>query len=230
MQYKSVITDVFFDLDHTLWDFEKNSALTFDKILGKRKIEVKIDEFLATYVPLNQAYWKLYREEKVSKETLRYERLKKSFDAIGYSISDELIDVLSEDYIIELASFNHLFPNTIAILDYLKKEYRLHIITNGFQEVQRRKMESSGILHYFDQVVDSEMAGVKKPNPYIFQLALDKAGVTSEKSLMIGDNIEADILGALAVGFHTLHFNGHNGPKHEYCPIIHKLDEIKMYL
>ena len=91
-------------------------------------------------------------------------------------------------------------------------------------------MESSGILNYFDQVIDSEMAGVKKPNPYIFQLALDKAGVTSEKSLMIGDNLEADILGAQAVGFHTLHFNGHNEPKHQYCPIIYRLDEIKMYL
>ncbi|WP_394747246.1 YjjG family noncanonical pyrimidine nucleotidase [Spongiimicrobium salis] len=230
MQYSTIITDVFFDLDHTLWDFEKNSALTFEKILNKHQIDVYIDDFLRTYVPINQAYWKLYREGKVSKEALRYERLKKSFDAIGFPISDQLINRLAIDYIEELASFNYLFPNTLEILDYLKPKYRLHIITNGFQEVQKRKMKNSGILNYFDQIIDSEMAGVKKPDPYIFQLALDSAGVTSKEAMMIGDNIEADILGAQALGFHTLHFNGHNGPKHEYCHMIHGLDEIKMYL
>lgn len=230
MQYKETITDVFFDLDHTLWDFEKNSALTFGKILKTHKVGVDIDDFLEVYVPINHAYWKLYRDEKVTKEELRYERLKKSFDALEYSVTDELINTLSVDYIEELASFNHLFPHTMDVLDYLSPRYKLHIITNGFQEVQRRKMKSSGILKYFDQIIDSEMAGVKKPNPFIFQLALDKAETSPEKSIMIGDSIEADILGAQAMGFHTLHFNGHNGPEHEYCKIIHALHEIKMYL
>lgn len=228
--YRSNITDVFFDLDHTLWDFEKNSALTFKKILGEHDVDVDLGQFLSFYVPINLKYWKLYREERVGKKELRYQRLKTTFDQCEYSIDDSTIESLSIDYIEYLSSFNHLFPNTIEILEYLKPKYQLHIITNGFQETQEKKMRNSGIWEYFDQIINSEMAGVKKPNPYIFELALEKARVNPDMALMIGDNLEADILGAQAVGFHALHFNAHNDPLHEYCDMIHDLGEIKMYL
>jgi len=228
--YSSFVTDVFFDLDHTLWDFDKNSALTFKKILTEHDITVDLSEFLSVYVPINLEYWKMYREERIKKPELRYKRLKTTFDTLQITISDDAINVLANEYIAYLSSFNHLFPNTIEILDYLKPKYKLHIITNGFQEVQEKKLRNSGILGYFDQVVNSEMAGVKKPNPFIFQLALQKANVAAEKSIMVGDNIEADILGAQAVGLHTLHFNAHNDQEHEYCDIIHDLGEIKSYL
>ncbi len=228
--YSGVVTDVFFDLDHTLWDFEKNSALTFKKILQEHKVKVGLSQFLEVYVPVNLSYWKLYREEKIKKEDLRYQRLKTTFDTLQFIIEDDTIHSLSTDYIQHLSSFNHLLPNTIEILDYLRPKYKLHIITNGFQEIQEKKMKSAGIMDYFDQIVNSEMAGVKKPNPLIFKLALKKANVLPEKAIMVGDNIEADILGAQAVGFHTLHFNAHNEPLHEYCKMIHDLGEIKMYL
>lgn len=228
--YRGFVTDIFFDLDHTLWDFEKNSALTFDKIFLDNDITVNLDDFLKTYVPINQDYWKLYREEKVSKQELRYQRLKKTFDIIGTSIEDRVINLLSDEYIAHLSSFNHIFPHTIEVLEYLHPNYKLHIITNGFQEIQDRKLKNAKIHHYFDQIINSEMAGVKKPNPKIFQQALTNAKVAPENALMVGDNLEADIIGAKNVGFHVLHFNAHQEPKHEVCPMITSLNEIKTFL
>lgn len=228
--FNKSISDIFFDLDHTLWDFERNSALTFQKIFTEAEIEVSLSKFLEVYVPLNLAFWKLYRENKINKPDLRYQRLKTTFDAIGYEIKDEVINILSAEYITNLAAYNNLLPNTVEILDYLKPKYKLHIITNGFEEVQTRKLVNSNISGYFNQVINSEMAGVKKPNPEIFELALHKANTRADRSLMVGDNIEADILGAKAVGFHALHFNAHNDPKHEHCDMIHNLREIKNYL
>lgn len=228
--FKDLVTDIFFDLDHTLWDFERNSALTFERILKRNKIEIELIDFLKVYVPANFAFWKLYREEKITKEELRYQRLRSVFDDLNYSISDDMIHILSEEYIQYLSSFNHLFPHTIEVLDYLKPKYKLHIITNGFQEIQDKKLRNAKISHYFDEVINSEMAGVKKPNPIIFELALQNANTIAEKSLMIGDSLEADILGAKALGFHTLHFNGHNEPSHDLSKMIHDLSEIKNLL
>ena len=228
--YRDIVTDVFFDLDHTLWDFEKNSALTFKKILSENLIDVDLKDFLEVYVPTNLAFWKLYRDGQVTKEELRYQRLRLTFDSLKYRVSVELINLLAIQYIEHLSTFNYLFPHTIDVLEYLKPKYKLHIITNGFQEIQEKKMHNANIHGYFDQIVNSEMAGVKKPNPLIFELALKSAKVRPEKSIMIGDNLEADIQGAKAVGFHTLHFNAHNDPQHEYCDMIHDLREIKTYL
>lgn len=228
--YKNLVTDIFFDLDHTLWDFEKNSALTFKKILVEHSIDISLESFLEVYVPANFAFWKLYREEKITKKELRYQRLKTVFDELRYEISDTMINSLSEEYINHLSSFNHLFPNTTMILDYLKPSYKLHIITNGFQEIQEKKLKKSGIYSYFDQVVDSEMAGVKKPNPIIFELALERAETKPSSSIMIGDNLEADVLGAKASGFKVLHFNAHGEDLHNHCPMITDLREIKNYL
>ncbi len=228
--FKELVTDVFFDLDHTLWDFEKNSALTFEKILSRNHIDIPLSKFLEIYVPTNLAFWKLYREEKITKDALRYQRLKSVFDKLELEITDTMIHRLSDEYIQYLSSYNHLFPNTIEILEYLKPKYRLHIITNGFQEIQDKKLRNSGIDSYFVHVINSEMAGVKKPNPLIFQLALDRAGVAAENSMMIGDSLEADILGAKALNFNVLHFNSHQEPKHEHCPMLDHLCEIKSFL
>lgn len=228
--FKGLITDIFFDLDHTLWDFDKNSALTFEKIFLTNGVQVDLSDFLKVYMPKNLAFWKLYREEKITKSALRYRRLKDVFDELTYDISDDLIHTLSEDYIAHLSTFDHLLPYTTEILDYLSPKYKLHIITNGFQEIQEKKLRISKIYDYFDQVINSEMAGVKKPNPIIFEIALKKANVLPQNALMIGDNLEADIKGAKAVGLHTMHFNAHNEPLHEICQMIHGLHEIKCYL
>ncbi|WP_373075102.1 YjjG family noncanonical pyrimidine nucleotidase [Zeaxanthinibacter enoshimensis] len=228
--YREKIKDIFFDLDHTLWDFEKNSALTFEKILAENQVQIDTSEFMRTYAPINMALWKKYREERIGKADLRYQRLKKTFKALKYPAKKDLIYRLSDQYIEHLASFNHLLPHTQDILEYLKPHYRMHIITNGFQEVQERKMRQSKIFDYFEHMINSEMAGVKKPNPWIFQLALKRTGAIPGQSMMIGDNLEADILGAKALGFHTIHLNVHNDPLHNHGYMIHSLSEIKSYL
>lgn len=221
---------LFFDLDHTLWDFDKNSALTFKKIFDINNVKVELDSFLDVYVPINLAYWKLYREEKIDKTSLRFARLKDAFDALGVKVSTQLIYKLSDDYITHLTKFNHLFDGTITILDYLKPKYTLHIITNGFKEVQHAKLNKSGIAHYFETVTNSEMVGAKKPNSKIFKHALDFAKAKADQSLMIGDNLEADILGALNFGIDAVCFNYHNENIPNEIESINQLLELKQYL
>ena len=201
------IKHVFFDLDHTLWDFDKNSALTFEKIFKLNNLDIDLDSFLKVYVPINLQYWKLYREEKIDKKSLKFARLNDAFKALDLEVSARIVHKLSDDYITYLSTFNHLFPDTIALLEYLQPKYTLHIITNGFKEVQHGKLNQSHIDHYFQTVTNSEMVGVKKPNPKIFKHALHMAKATAEESLMIGDNLEADIMGALNFGMDAICFN-----------------------
>jgi putative hydrolase of the HAD superfamily len=224
------IEHIFFDLDHTLWDFETNSAKTFDFIFSQNKIEVKLSNFLSYYIPINQKYWKLYREERISKPKLRYGRLKEAFNCLDYLITDDQIDHLAKVYIDNLPNYNTLFDGTIEVLDYLQSKYQLHIITNGFEEVQFKKLEKSKILHYFDQVITSESVGVKKPNPKIFHHSLKAANAEPENSMMIGDNLEADIIGAQHIGMQTIFFNIHNEPVSNGDISIAKLIEIKQHL
>ena len=162
------ITDVFFDLDHTLWDFEKNSALTFEKIFNEIELMVSLEDFLKYYNPINQAYWKLYREDKITQETLRFNRLAKTFEKMNYTISDEIINEISEKYIDYLSTFPHLFDGAIDLLEMLSERFRLHIITNGFEQVQHFKIKNSGIQSYFEHVFTAEKIGYKKPHPQIF--------------------------------------------------------------
>lgn len=224
------IEHVFFDLDHTLWDFDKNSALTFQKIFNTHKIEVNLLDFLSIYEPVNLNYWKLYREERIDKTSLRYGRLKDTFDRLSYQIDDELIHILSEEYIRYLTSFNHLFEGTQRILNYLQPKYQLHIITNGFEEVQFRKMTNAKIVHFFKTITNSEMAGVKKPNPLIFNFALESAKAKPKSSIMIGDNYEADILGALNVGLDVILFDYHKTTETNGIKKVNTLLELKQYL
>lgn len=224
------ITHIFFDLDHTLWDFDKNSALTFQKIFEHNNIDVDLQAFLELYEPINLNYWKLYREEKIDKPSLRYRRLMDAFQAVNYSVKPSLIYKLSEDYIDNLSTFNNLFEGTIEILDYLYPKYKLHIITNGFKEVQHGKLKQANIHNYFKTVTNSEMVGVKKPNPKIFHHAMQIASARPDNSIMIGDNYEADILGAINVGLDAICFNYHNEDLRPSIKRINHLREIKKYL
>ena len=230
MKMRDAITDVFFDLDHTLWDFDKNSALTFTKIFSIHDIRVQLEEFLSFYEPINMKYWKLYREDKIDKPSLRFGRLNDAFDALNYEVSEQMIHQLSTDYIAHLPSFNHLFEHTFDILEYLYEHYELHVITNGFEEVQYGKLSNSNIHQYFKTVTVSEMVGVKKPNPIIFNHALDLANTSGAKSVMIGDNFEADILGARDVGMEVIYFNGGADVNTNGIPQIKSLIELKTYL
>lgn len=226
----SNIRHIFFDLDHTLWDFDKNSGLAFNSIFSKHKIKVRLEDFLAVYTPINAGYWKLYREDKVTKEDLRYGRLKDTFDGMKVNVTDTQIKQLSIDYIDHLPHHNHLLSGTQDILEYLNPNYELHIITNGFKEVQHKKMESSGILKYFKTVTTSEDVGVKKPNKLIFEVALNRASAKVEESLMIGDNLEADIHGAKDFGMQAILYNYYKSKISGKYHQVMEMKELTRYL
>ena len=227
MLNKANLSDVFFDLDHTLWDFERNSALTFEQLIETYQLPVGLDAFLEVYVPLNLAYWKAYREQKIDKETLRYKRLRDTFYRLQLVVSDEMIYSLADAYIQTLPEYNHLFPGTMEVLKGLQSKYRLHIITNGFRDVQYFKMKNAGILDFFTTITDSESVGVKKPDPKIFQKALLDAGSKPQNGLMVGDNFEADICGAQQVGMQAIHFAVHGEEKHQQAMMI---DDLRILL
>ena len=225
------LKNVFFDLDHTLWDFEKNSELTFDLIFKKLNLEIDLNNFLSIYNPINQKCWKLYRENKISQKKLRIKRLEETFKIIQFEIKFNKILEISNLYIKHLTTFKHLFEGTHELLQFLKKKYRLHVITNGFEDVQNFKIKNSGLSNYFENIFTAESLGYKKPHPKIFELAMDKAGANPRSSLMIGDSFEADIKGALAIKMQALHFNSHHEPIHDRCPIFYSLTDIyKMFI
>lgn len=223
-------TAVFFDLDHTLWDFEKNSALAFEEIIANFKIGISPSEFNSAYSPINAQYWKLYRDGHITQQELRYGRLRDCFARMGYTADDDLLHILSEEYIRLLPENSHLFEGTLEILDYLKDKYKLHIITNGPHEVQERKLANAGISHYFSTVTNSELAGCKKPHAGIFHYALSAAGVKCEEAVMIGDCIEADVQGAIACGLDAIYFNENRLDTPSHITQVHHLLELKNLL
>ncbi len=219
---------VFFDLDHTLWDFEKNSALTFEAVLTRQKVNVSIPDFIEAYVPINLKYWKRYRDGHITQEELRYGRLKDTFTSLGHEADEVIISAIWEEYIELLPQYNHLFDGTVELLEYLKPKYSLHIITNGVQEVG--KLKNSKIFHYFDTVTNAEIAGCKKPDSRIFEYALKAANATKEHSVMIGDCIEADVQGALNCGLDAIYFNENRLEVAEGIAQVQHLLELKNIL
>lgn len=227
---KNGITDIFFDLDHTLWDFDRNSALAFTAVLGKHCPEVNIDDFLLHYVPINAAYWQRYQFDQVTQEELRLGRLQDSFAKLGRRYATHLLARLSDEYIEHLPGNNHLLFGALEVLEYLAAKYNLHIITNGFSAVQKRKLEGAGIGRFFATVTDSEMAGAKKPSPVIFEYALKNAGTTADRSVMIGDSIDADVQGALGAGIAAIHYGSTSNDNTAGFYCIACLTELKKML
>ncbi|WP_029272037.1 YjjG family noncanonical pyrimidine nucleotidase [Flavobacterium sp. KJJ] len=224
------ITDVFFDLDHTLWDFDKNSEMAFDRIFNSKYPEIKTQDFIEKYAPINQACWKLYQNDEITHVELRYNRLKFSFDALNLEISDETINEIANDYIEFLTDNNYLFEGAIEVLEYLKPKYRLHIITNGFATVQEKKIKNALLARYFNTITNSELAGVKKPNSIIFDYAVNLAQASKENSIMIGDCLDADVNGALNAGLDAIFFNEKRVDVPQNIKQINNLLELKKYL
>jgi len=201
---------VFFDLDRTLWDFDAAAEVAFERIYDKYGLKSlgipSAHEFHKVYHPLNEQLWVLYRSDQITKDELNRIRFLKPLE--HYGIHDvELADHLSEDYVYWSPRIVRLVPGTMDLLDYLKPKYHLHLITNGFQEVQHTKLSGSGLEPYFETLTVSEEVGVKKPNPEIFRYALKKAGATAEESIVIGDEMAVDIDGARAAGIDQILFN-----------------------
>jgi len=225
---------VFFDLDRTLWDFEINSHETLIELIDKYKLVEKginsSNTFIEEYYKINDQLWEEYRQGTINQETLRFERFNRAL--LKYEITDlELIKNIGNDYVYLSPLKTNLVPHTIEILDYLKSKYDLHIITNGFEEVQHIKLSNSGISNYFSEIITSERAGFKKPDKRIFDYSLSATNSTREKSIMIGDCINADILGAKNAGIHQIYFNPNdNSHQEEITHEINSLIELKKIL
>jgi YjjG family noncanonical pyrimidine nucleotidase len=228
--FSTKITDIFFDLDHTLWDFDVNSELAFESIFKKDHPTIEIKDFIEKYVPINQACWKLYQYDKITHAELRYNRLKHTFDELEYFVSDAQIESIAQDYIELLPENNRLFEGAIEVLEYLEKKYKLHIITNGFAEVQFKKISNSNMDGFFKTITNSEMAGVKKPNSIIYEYALNLAQAKKENSVMIGDCLEADVQGALDAGLDAIFFNEKKVQVEKSIKQVNHLLELKKYL
>jgi putative hydrolase of the HAD superfamily len=227
---KTNITDIFFDLDHTLWDFDKNSEMAFDRIFKNKYPNIRTEDFIEKYAPINQACWKLYQNDKITHHELRYNRLKFSFDALNLEISDNEINEIANNYIEFLTDNNYLFDGAIEVLEYLKPKYKLHIITNGFANVQDKKINNAELAGYFETITNSELAGVKKPNSIIFDYAVNLAKASKENSIMIGDCLDADVNGALNAGLDAIFFNDKKIEAPQNIKQINHLLELKKYL
>ena len=207
MPYK----DLFFDLDHTIWDFELNSKETLWDLHLKYELEAKginnFDEFYSIYSVHNHKLWDRYSKGFINQEELRWKRIYLSL--LDYKIADEALSKeMSVDYLTILPDKKNLFPYTIEILEYLKsKDYSMHLITNGFESVQFKKIKNSNLADYFTEVITSEASNSLKPNKEIFEYALKVSNANVETSIMIGDNEDADIQGAINVGMDSIFVN-----------------------
>jgi putative hydrolase of the HAD superfamily len=201
---------IFIDLDKTIWDFESNSRVTFREIFEKHQLRSHgishLHKFTEVYTQINDLLWGLYRENKIKKEVLSIRRFELTLQEFGI---DNLILAthIADDYVNLSPLKTILFPDSREALTYLKEKYHLHIITNGFEEVQQKKLDSCDLRKYFTTITTSEEAGVKKPETGIFELALEKAGAKAQESLMIGDDLQVDMAGARLIGMDTLFFN-----------------------
>lgn len=201
---------IFFDLDHTLWDFDKNSEEALNELFYAMDLHKTIEDFndfIATYKTINAKYWSLYNYGKVNKKEVRVNRFIDVFEKFKITSPKKKAEEISIRYL-EISPYKtNLFPNTHETLRYLKERYKLHIITNGFHEVQHIKLNQSNLSQYFDLILCSEEVGVNKPNPLVFNTALKKTNANAHQSIMVGDNLETDIQGAKNCGIHAVHFN-----------------------
>ncbi|WP_293935251.1 YjjG family noncanonical pyrimidine nucleotidase [Sphingobacterium sp. UBA6645] len=202
---------LFFDLDHTIWDFDKNAEETLHDLYFKYKFDDLFniptsDRFIETYTVNNHRVWGLYHHGKIDKPTLRYLRFADTFTQLGVDPSMFPTE-FEEEYLAICPTKTNLFPNAHETLAYLKDKYTLHLISNGFKEACEKKLEHSKLSSYFNTIVISEIIGINKPDPRIFEHALQNGQALREQAVMIGDNIDADVRGAQNAGIEAIFFN-----------------------
>ena len=227
---------LFFDLDHTIWDFDTNSEATLLDLFHELKLNERatgdFNHFHTTYHHHNEIYWDRFRKGFINREELRWKRMWRTL--VDFKITDEpLAKQMSERYLDILPTKTNLFPHCIELLEYLTaKKYPMHLITNGFEKTQYQKIKNSGIDRFFTHMVTSEQAGIMKPHAAIFEYALNLTKSTAEKCIMIGDTLEVDILGAKNMGMDTVYFNPAKPHNDKVIPtyVIGSLNELKTIL
>jgi putative hydrolase of the HAD superfamily len=218
---------LFFDLDNTLWDFGKNCAVTLTHLHEKYNMDqerIPLPDFIKKYREVNDELWHGFHIGKITKEDIRSQRFARTFDHFGTHEYKAL--GLDEEFLQICPAQGHLYPDTLNVLEYLvNKGYKLHIITNGFKETQHIKISTSGLKPYFIEVVETEDCGYKKPDIRIFEYAFGRSGAKAIESMMIGDDYEADVLGAKNAGMDQVfvNLNGivtNEKPTHEIINLI----------
>ncbi len=232
---KNTIRHIFFDLDNTLWDHRKNAELTLNELFERKGIQesynILFDEFHSKYDEINEDLWVKIRDGLIDKDFLRKHRFYDTF--MHFGVDDEQLAAYFEKHFLdEIIQYNELIEGTIEILDYLKeKGYVLHVVSNGFHEVTRRKVEMSGMDIYFETIVSADDAKAMKPDERIFQYALDLANAQKEESIFIGDDWVADVKGSQRFGLDVIYFDVLRKNKtEEGLKTIQYLKEIKNYL
>ncbi|SOE20957.1 putative hydrolase of the HAD superfamily [Spirosomataceae bacterium TFI 002] len=210
---------LYFDLDHTLWDFEANSkeclVQIYDELLSK-EVDFSTSDFVDTFSVVNRNMWAALEREEITHDYLRENRFKTTLAQLNHGIQAEKGKKLNDLFLELLPTKTTLIPNAIEILDYCKSKYNLHIISNGFYEVQLRKMRGSGIFHYFSEIVTNEIAGARKPSKDIFNYAMTASKCKAQDAVMIGDSYDADIFGAKNVGMKAIYFAPENHNNHDH--------------
>ncbi len=230
---KSKYRHLFFDLDHTLWDFDSNSTDTLVELYDQYGLEKYFDSFETfhkQYEKHNTTLWRLYRGGKIKKGELNFERFRQPLQSAGCT-DEDMARRLSSDYLIVSPTKTALLPYAAGILDYLKEKYSLYIISNGFNEVQHRKLELSGIRHYFKRIFISDIIGIHKPNRDFFDYIVKSTNARKNECIVIGDSIETDIEGALNAGLDAIFYNS-RAIVHDKEGLIEisSLQQLKNYL
>ena len=225
---------LFFDLDHTLWDYDKNAKETLEELyleldIGKLSGFTK-QHFVESFFIVNDRLWLWHDEGKINKAFIRKYRFHEVFKSIEYE-NQELSQTINRKYVNQCPQKTNVIENAIEVLQYVSPTYKIHIITNGFKETQYIKLIGSGLIDYVDEVIISENVGMKKPDPGIYEYGMSKAKATKNESIMIGDNLKTDIQGAINCGIDQVYFNPkqirHN---YEVTFEINKLDELMKIL
>lgn len=194
------IKHIFFDLDRTLWDFEANSEATLKELFSEFKLKEKLGvsdaDFIQAYKQINENFWEGYRKGTIKKAQLRYGRFESALNHFGLT-DKEMASQFGDLYVSRSPHKTRLVDGSLEVLEYLRGKYQLHIITNGFEEVQHIKMRSSRLTPFFNEIITSEGAGAQKPSRVIFNHAEKRTGAVAQNSMMIGDHFEADIVGAI---------------------------------
>jgi putative hydrolase of the HAD superfamily len=225
---------IFFDLDHTIWDFDKNAEETLHELFVLHRLQEiglpSADLFIETYTRNNHELWAQYHTGVITKEELRDARFKRTFIQLG--LHPDLIPADFEDAYVRLCpTKTNLFPHAHETLQYLQGKYTLHLISNGFKESQKLKIAGTNLGQYFQHIIVSEDVGVNKPDRAIFEYAVNLAGTNKQESVMIGDSLEADVYGALNYGMDAIFFNPFSAPKPDDVPLqITHLKELTLLL
>lgn len=230
MKYKSL----FFDLDDTLWAFSANARDTFEEMYGKHGLDAYFDSFehfYALYQQRNVELWAEYGKGQITKEELNRRRFLYPLEAVGAG-DPVLAKAYSEDFFSVIPTKSRLMPHAVEVLEYLAPRYNLFILSNGFRELQSRKMHSAGIDRYFKKVVLSDDIGLLKPAPQLFYYALSATQSELRDSLMIGDSWEADMVGAHGVGMHHAFYNVSGRTEFPFKPtyLLNDLKELMQIL